>query len=69
VTSSEIQVKHYRGPWTHTIPLSEKERDELEAFAVGEAESEVYYDAWDRAENRPQEFRVRFSMKQVGVGV
>ena len=58
VTPSEIQVKYYRGPWTNTIPLSEEERDELEAFAVGEEESQVYYDVWGRAGNRPGEFRV-----------
>jgi hypothetical protein len=56
-SASDIEVKYYRGPWTNTIPLSEEERDELEAFAVGEEESGVYYDAWERAGNRPGEFR------------
>jgi hypothetical protein len=45
VTSSEIRVKYYYSSWTNMIPLSEEERDELEAFAVGEEESEVHYDA------------------------
>jgi hypothetical protein len=51
-------VTYYRGPWRNTIPISEGETDEREAFAVEEKESEIYYDAWDRAGNRPGESRV-----------